>query len=383
MNHLSFIVADKTFYCSLKVDSAFTVQSKLKNYRVTLDASADPFKRINSILAKNPRNLLLLDKNVYDLYHHQLVMEEDRIFIAKISESFKTLEGVSAVLDFLHGHQFAKDDTLIVVGGGITQDIGGFVSACYKRGISWILFPTTLLAMSDSCIGGKTGLNYRDAKNQIALFSPPSEVIINPAFLKTLPQEAIKSGLGEILKTFIMGGLPFLKIYRECVRAGRVVHPDHYQKLILGALSIKRAIVEADEFETHYRQCLNYGHTMGHAIEALSNYAIPHGSAVVIGMILENQLSVDQGLLSEKEHAELQALCLELLDKNMLEMLHKIDAKKLLSVLSRDKKMRAKEIHFALLKTLGEMYFIRLPLDDRLVGVLNHDTTKIHLPQPC
>ncbi|HLB58241.1 MAG TPA: 3-dehydroquinate synthase family protein [Gammaproteobacteria bacterium] len=308
----------------------------------------------------------MMDERILELYGDQLQIESDRIFSAPATEHFKTLDGVTAILDFLHRHQFTKGETLVVVGGGIIQDAGAFVGACYKRGIRWVHFPTTLLSMCDSCIGGKTGINYRNAKNQIALFSAPSEVIINPHFLKTLPDSAIQSGLGEILKLCIMGGKEFLALYHRSVKKGRVIDWPAYKMLILSALSVKRAIVEEDEFELNHRRSLNYGHTLGHVIEALSNYEIPHGIAVVLGMIFANELSHRRGLLSRVEKDELNNLCQDLLDDNTRNILRNMKLETLLDVLRKDKKVESSHVSFVMLKTAGDIQFVKFLLDDAL-----------------
>src|SRR3990167_8146444 len=250
----------------------FQIKSTPKSYHVTLDENKNPFDVLNTYLSENKNSVLLIDENILQLYKNFLKIDETRIFSAKATENFKTIDGMFAVLNFLSERDFTKKEKLIVVGGGIIQEVGGFVSACYKRGIQWVYFPTTLLSMCDSCIGGKSGVNYKDAKNQMALFSAPSQVVINPQFLKTLPDADLKSGLGEILKLSITGGEDLIATYQQHVTHGKVKDLAGYKALILMALSIKRAIVEVDEFELNYRKSLNYGHTLGHAIEVMSDY---------------------------------------------------------------------------------------------------------------
>ena len=344
----------------------FEVQSVPRAYKVSWDASVNPMDKVNELLNANPKNLLFIDENVLNAYGASLQVAKERMFVAKASENFKTLDGVTSLLDFLQQHKFTKGETLVVVGGGIIQDVGAFVGACYKRGIRWVHFPTTLLSMCDSCIGGKTGVNYNGAKNQIALFSSPNAVFINPAFLTTLPVDAIRSGLGEILKLFIMAGEPYLSLYRECVKDGLVVNVANYKKLIFGALGIKRAVVEEDEFELHHRKSLNYGHTIGHAIEALSNYAIPHGQAVVLGMMIVNDLSLQKEFLKLDEKILLNKLCSELLNTEILALMQSMDIEAILEVLQKDKKVEGGEISFILLNTPGELRFTKMKLEASL-----------------
>ena len=361
----AFLVNGKTFHCDsdLHESNSFEVKSSPRPYQVIWSESEHPFVEINRILAENKNNYLLIDKKILELYGEHLQVEKERVFSADATENFKTLDGVTAVLDCLSQRGFTKGETMVVVGGGIIQDVGAFVGACYKRGIPWVYFPTTLLSMCDSCIGGKTGINYKDAKNQLALFSSPAKVIINPLFIASLPEEFIRSGLGEILKLYVMAGKNFLLNYKRLVSKGRVLNAADYKTLILGALSIKRAIIEEDEFELNYRRSLNYGHTLGHAIEALSQYAIPHGIAVVMGMVMVNEMGVQQGLMDANTKNELNVLCCDLIDGAMLACVSKLSMDNILSMLKKDKKTQSHVATFVMMKKPGDAHFIKIPID--------------------
>lgn len=370
---LTFKIDEKIFYCDTDLLSNlnFVVQSVPKSYRVTWLNDLKPFEKINQLLAENPKNLLLIDANILQLYQSQLEVSPDAIFTAQATESFKTLEGVTQLLDFLQKKEFTKGETLIVVGGGVIQDVGAFVGAVYKRGIPWIHFPTTLLSMCDSCIGGKTGINYNGAKNQLALFSAPTAIIINSNFLKTLDEEAIRSGLGEILKLCITGGEYFVDLYQNTVHQGAVVSADAFQQLIGAALCVKKAIVEEDEFELNHRRSLNYGHTLGHAIEILSDYLIPHGQAVAVGMALVNELSHQYGLLNTEELSELNTLCYDLLSGPVREVLRNIKLDQIISLLQKDKKTEGQTTSFVFMKTVGDTHFVKLLLNDELLSQID------------
>lgn len=384
MSATIFTIEGKKFFCPLDFaeDNRFMVQSRPRSYYVNWDETPNPFVKINQVLANNSNNVLLIDEKILTLYGKDLQIPAERIFAANASENFKTLDGVTALLDFLYQHQITKSETLVVVGGGIIQDVGAFVGACYKRGIRWVHFPTTLLSMCDSCIGGKTGINYQQAKNQIALFSSPAEVTINPHFLKTLPDEALRSGLGEILKLAITGGERFLTAYQSYVKDGEVDQWENYKPLILNALNIKSAVIEADEFEVHHRRSMNYGHTTGHAIEALTNYAIPHGIAVVVGMIIANELSTQNNLLTITEKNHLNKLCLELLDDNVFEILRTLNLDSLLDLLQKDKKVESDQIGFVMLKTLGDIAFLKLSLNPQLAQAVKAALEKVISHEP-
>lgn len=344
----------------------FTVASTPRPYKVTLDACDDPCVSIQAELAQQPKNILIIDQNVYALYGKHLHWPDDRIFQVPATEAFKGMDGVMALYDFLHQHQITKGETLVVVGGGITQDISGFVAATYKRGLNWIYFPTTLLAMSDSCIGGKAGVNYRGSKNQLALFSSPQAVRINTAFLRTLAAKDIQSGLGEILKLCITGGNHLVEFFQQSVQSGTVNHFDNFKSLIMCALAVKRAVIEVDEFEQNIRKGLNYGHTIGHVIEAMTDYAIPHGIAVVIGMMIVNQLSFEQALLGADAFHKLNKICFDLVDADSRQLLATLNTQDMMSRLQQDKKVSGDKVMLIMLYAPGQLGFVQCTMDESL-----------------
>lgn len=344
----------------------FTIHSSPRPYTVTCNDDIDPINEINKILLTNKKNVLIIDKQVFSIYGDRINILHDQVFVAEACENFKTMDGVNHIIDFLYQRQFGKSETLVIVGGGIIQDISGFIAAIYKRGVKWIFFPTTLLAMCDSCIGAKTGINYDKAKNQIGLFAAPSKIIINFHFLKTLHQKDISSGLGEILKLCVIGGDRFLKLYSEQVKHGQVLEWEDYKSLILSALSVKKAVIEVDEFENHLRNGLNYGHTIGHIIEVLSDYQIPHGSAVVIGMLIINELAYKKSYLNVEDKIYLNQLCSELISDNVISIMQKISVDKILYLLKSDKKVEGNKIKFIIPKKIGELCFVKFEIDDFL-----------------
>jgi len=325
------------------------------------------FLLINKFFSENPKNVLLIDKRVYNLYRDKFTIDQKQIFTVEATEKAKTLQGVMKVIDFLQGQNFSKAETLVVVGGGVVQDIGAFVGVVFKRGIPWVFFPTTLLAMCDSCIGGKTGINYKSAKNQLALFSAPRQVIICPQFLQSLPEQEIKAGLGEILKLHVIGGAEMVKRYELLVERGKVKTRENFQPLILGALIVKRAVIEADEFDINLRRSMNYGHTFGHAVEGLTNFTISHGQAVALGMIIVNEISVHRSLLPPKEKNRVQKLCLDLLDTKVSSRILDLPSNRLKILLLKDKKTTGDTINLVVLRHLGETIFLPLPLNETLL----------------
>lgn len=370
MSDFSFTVEGKNFGFdkAFLENNEFTVNSVPRPYKVFYKEDVQPVTFVQELMDKNSKNLLLVDDNVYKLHFSKLNVEQNRIFKLNAIEDNKTFETVSKVLTFLQENKFSKGETLIVCGGGITEDIGAFVGAVYKRGIPWILLPTTLLSMCDSCIGGKTGINYNKVKNQLALFSAPRQVIIFPEFIKTLHEKEVKSGLGEILKLFVTGGRKLLDVFKTEVDENKVRNFSSYKKLILGALGVKKQIIEADEFELNLRKSLNYGHTLGHAIEVLSDYEIPHGQAVSLGMIIVDKLSSLDGLLPEEERLGLKKLALPLSEHKKLTL----DViKNLPDLLKNDKKAAGNILTFSFLKHYGETVFVKKEINDSLVKQIN------------
>lgn len=375
----SFFIDGREFKagCDFSSIESFTIQSVIKPYQVLWDQSPDPFVKINELMA-DTRNLLLIDETIVNLFPQSITgIPAERIFKAKATEDFKTLQGIIEVIQFLEDNRFTKGETLVTVGGGIIQDVAAFVSATFKRGISWIYLPTTLLSMCDSCIGAKASINHNKAKNQLGLFSAPSRIIINPKFLETLHPREIISGLGEVLKLHITGGRAFLNNYEKHAQVSfhnekqsfkeSIPNEQILKELILGSLFVKKAVIEVDEFDNNYRKALNYGHTIGHAVEVLSDFAIPHGQAIIIGMIVVNELSCRKSLLSSAENEQLKKIMLNLLD---IQRIKELPIAGLPDLLKKDKKSTGDNVNFAILKSIGNFGFLSLKNDEGLLNVI-------------
>jgi len=194
----------------------------------------------------------------------------------------------------LVNRQIRRNDILIAIGGGIIQDITCFLAATLLRGVDWYFYPTTLLAQADSCIGSKSSINCGDSKNLLGTFTPPNKVIIGSNYLKTLDEKDVRSGVGEMLKVHGIAGIEaFDKIATEYDKL--LVDAKTMQFFIRRSLDIKKEYIEIDEFDRGPRNIFNYGHSLGHAIEAATNFSIPHGIAVTIGMDMANWLSPQIG----------------------------------------------------------------------------------------
>lgn len=369
-----FTVEEKSYTipADFAKQSSFMVNSCPRAYPV-IWGEKKPQESVIKVFNENPQNILIIDKNVFELYFKNAHLDEKRIYQVEAVEANKTMETVLDLVSFLENKGFTKGEKLIAVGGGIVEDIAAFAGACYKRGIYWEFFPTTLLSMCDSCIGGKTGINYNNVKNQMALFSAPRKVTINTAFLKTLHEKEIKSGLGEILKLLVTGGNELVKMYESLVKNGEICQFDDFRPLILGALWVKKAIIEDDEFELNIRKSLNYGHTIGHAIEVLTHYEIPHGQAVALGMIVVDKLSSNRGLLPESERLSIKKAAKELLEPSMTAM---INTDGLLDLIHKDKKTIGNTTTFVIIDTAGKTRFIKLELNAQTLNELNEIINK-------
>ncbi len=328
----------------------FNVCSSPKNYDVVID------KRDFSLAFEEEYkdgDIILVDKNVSLLYN----IKVPDLYVVDAVEENKNIETVLGFVKFLNEKKFNKKNKILVIGGGITQDIGAFACSMFKRGVKWVLFPTTLLSMCDSCIGGKTGINFLNAKNQLGLFSSPDKVIINHNFLNTLDVGDLKSGLGEVLKLFALSSKADLEFYNRVVKGGIVEDAQNYPEIIKRSLLIKKAVIERDEFEFNIRKSLNYGHTIGHAIETLSCYQISHGQAVAVGMLIVNDLfNLNNKLLKSQ--------CIDLITR---EKVKNVNLCELSDLIKKDKKTIGNMATFVVIREPGVTEFVPTLIDDSLI----------------
>jgi 3-dehydroquinate synthase len=273
--------------------------------------------------------------------------------IIKSGEMNKNMQTVSAIYDFLLANKFDRGSAVIALGGGIIGDMAGFAAATIFRGISFVQIPTTLLAQVDSSIGGKTGVNHALGKNLIGAFYQPKAVLIDPQFLKTLPPRELLCGYAEMLKMALIADADLaetLWLQRE-----KLLNPilvESTSQLIFSAIQIKKAIVEADETESGRRMLLNFGHTIGHAIENVSGYGnILHGEAVLMGMIAALHLSFQHKFLSDAQFTEWTQRFHQLLLERLPFTFSK---EKILTAMRLDKKISNGLMKFILLKTIGK-----------------------------
>lgn len=246
---------------------------------------------------KNRNAIWVIDRNVFNLYfEHFRDLGLDLLILFDATESAKTLDGAMRLHRDLIVKSCKRNTNFISIGGGITQDVTGFVASTLYRGLNWVYVPTTLLAQADSCIGSKTSLNFDSYKNLLGTFYPPKEIFINTEFLQTLPLKEVFSGMGEIIKFQLMkvgrGHSDLIVLQKRLHKTQAGSSSDDDLELIHESLAIKKSYIENDEFDCGPRRFLNYGHCFGHAFEAVSSFAIPHGLAVVAGIIFAYVISL-------------------------------------------------------------------------------------------
>lgn len=333
----------------LVVFNKLTVQSHKGPYSVFFD---DKFKLVQ---LGEGHLYFLIDSKVIRLYSEELrpILGQSNTLLIEATEENKSIEHIIPIIEQLVAHKIRRDHTLIAIGGGIIQDITCFIASTLLRGINWKFVPTTLLAQADSCIGSKSSINLGATKNILGTFNPPSEIFICSQFLDTLEDKDIRSGIGEILKVH---AIESASAYDRLAADYDSLWTD--RNILLGyirqALLIKQRFIEIDEFDKGVRNIFNYGHSFGHAIESATNFYVPHGVAVTMGMAMANHIAVQRGLLPEQHAVRMKSV----LHKNYYPFASTpiaVDA--LLSALMKDKKNTASKL--ALIFPVGDTAIIQ------------------------
>ena len=331
---------------------------KTKNYEIELGSIQESgLKEYLKQHYSSSKIVVLTDENSYEYCLEKLlkaapVLEDAQTLQLPAGEQYKNLPLVEQTLGVISEHNLSRNDLIINLGGGVITDMGGFMASIYKRGIDFINIPTTLLSMVDASIGGKTGVDLGQLRNQVGLFAEPKALFIDPDFLATLEPIQLYSGYAEMLKHAL------------------ITDPNHWQELrnsspqemparldlIQRSIEIKKEVVESDFRENGPRKNLNFGHTVGHAIEGmyLEKSPIVHGLGVAWGMIIEAFISVELGLLKEVQYEEIKSFllsvypALELNEEELSEVMHLIQF---------DKKNKEDKILFALITDIGACKF--------------------------
>lgn len=331
--------------------SSICIKSRFKDYTLTF---VQDFSYLHS-LVKDTNTFFVIDRIVYNLYKDELpCFPEGRTLLIDALEEKKNIDTVLEICEKMTAMSAKRNTHLVSVGGGITQDITGFVATSLYRGIKWTFYPTTLLAACDSCIGGKSSLNYKGFKNLLGTFYPPDEILVLPDVFKTLTPKDYCSGLGEVVKFNVIAGNDGVDRIEKDIDA--ILNHD-YSKLVgyvKTSLEFKKQFIEEDEFDKGIRILLNFAHTFGHAYESISEYAIPHGSAVALGMITANDISVQRGYISTEYAKRIEDVCRKLLSHITLnEEWFEID--KIVKAIKKDKKQTDDAIKAVLINSVRKL----------------------------
>lgn len=327
--------------------------TKIKALGYSVGFENGVFKNLNRFLKYNnySRYVILCDENTVQYclpiitYHCEMLQHADIIEIES-SESNKTIETASQIWLTLIENNFDKNTLIINLGGGVVSDLGGFVAALYKRGIDFINIPTTLLAMADASVGGKTGIDFGNVKNSLGTITQPKAVFIYTDFLNSLPKSHYQNGLAEVYKMALIKSKELwtnLKTNKLSV-----------EEMILQSVTLKNAIVKKDPFDKGIRKTLNFGHTIGHAIEAHllgTKHELLHGEAIVIGMIAETWLSHQKKLISK---AELEQIVTVLKNTFVPKKIAKARFNQIIELTQNDKKNSQQAITCSLLNKIGD-----------------------------
>lgn len=302
------------------------------------------------------------------------VIPQDRQLVIEANERNKTVNKCQEIIEKLVERSFRKNDRLIAVGGGVIQDITAFTASILYRGVDWTFFPTTLLAQADSCIGGKTSINLGDKKNLVGNFYPPAEIYIDTGFLASLPEADILSGIGEMLHYYYYAASP---LYEKIITACPHLIADRRLLLpyIRESLQIKKSVIEIDEFDKGERNKFNYGHTFGHAMESLTDYAVKHGQAVIVGMDIANYVSLQHGIMSREDFNLFHALLVKHFPAFAWDH---FDLELYIKFLSKDKKNIGSSLVCILSEGMGRLCKKRIDMDESFKDILKMYFSNIH-----
>lgn len=309
---------------------------------------------------------VLVDENTVKHCYPKVLglLPQHRIIQTHSGEEYKTLQSCELIWQQLTNANADRKAVLINLGGGVIGDMGGFAAGCYKRGISFINIPTTLLAMVDASVGAKTGIDFKGLKNQIGLFNEPEQVLIDTSFLQTLPQRELSSGFAEVLKHYLIADA---EAFHAIASEAKNIEQFNWHDVVPRNIAIKQTIVDADPLENGIRKALNFGHTIGHAVESLmlqeGNDKLLHGEAIAVGIVTESYISASLNLLGEEELALITETILRYYKLPYIAEQHFAD---ILKLIGNDKKNAAKQNCFSLLKGIGN-YAIDNNVEDALI----------------
>ncbi len=346
-----------------------------RSYPIHIESGLLP--KIGEYLAKKKianRYCIISDSNVAQHYSETLIQSlssnniESELITFKAGEQSKNLTTFSDLLRFLAQNKFDRKDGIIALGGGVAGDLAGYVAASYMRSIPYIQIPTTLLSQVDSSVGGKTGVDIPEGKNLVGAFYQPKAVYIDTDVLQTLPHNEFIGGMAEVIKYGVIWDAKFFQYLQEKAQRVLQLESEVIAYIIQTCCMIKAEVVAKDEQESNIRRILNYGHTIGHAIEAESNFSIIHGEAVAMGMAAITRIAVQQGTLDIAAKEEI----ISLIHQYGLptEIPQELDISRIKHYLLSDKKVEAGRVMYVVPRKIGEVIItadIKEELVDRVL----------------
>ena len=336
-------------------------------YDIVFQQSFDGlWEELAELGAADKRLCIVTDSTVDGLYAAQILKflegkcRKAVKYVFPAGEEHKNLDTVRDVYRFLIEEGFDRKDMLVALGGGVVGDLTGFAAATYLRGIDFIQVPTSLLAQVDSSIGGKTGVDFRAYKNMVGAFHQPRLVYMNTSTLSSLNTRLFNSGFGEILKHGLIKDASYFQWLKDNIEKIAALDSGYLEEMIYRSCEIKRKVVENDPTEKGERAQLNFGHTLGHAIEKQMNFELYHGECVVLGMIAALNICVERGTITKEEYDDIYNTFKAY---NFPMTVDKTTIDEVIAASKNDKKMDGNKVKFILLKKVGEAY-IDMTVDD-------------------
>ncbi|MBQ4246360.1 MAG: 3-dehydroquinate synthase [Succinivibrio sp.] len=352
-----------------------TVGLEDRSYPIYIGTSLDCGSLIRDALPKVKDLMVVTNETVGPLYFDALKVQLEKasfnvkVCVLKDGESYKTVDSWWQILTALMECQFGRDGAIVALGGGVVGDMAGFAASAYQRGIPFVQIPTTLLAMVDSSVGGKTAINHPLGKNMIGAFYQPKAVIADLNVLKTLPEREVSAGLGEVVKTGIIYDKDFFDFMSRDIEKVFDFDLATLSAIVKRCCEIKAMVVATDEKEHGLRAILNYGHTFGHAIEAFLGFGTwLHGEAVGLGMVIASALGTRRGYISEEDNLRMKELCLKA--KLPVEIPEKMTGEDFITYMRHDKKVRSGVIRYVLPVAIGEVKILSDVSDDEVISLI-------------
>ena len=344
------------------------------SYEIFLEKSFDMLTQRLSVCEPENRRLCLVTDSTVNQYYGDEVenilatcAKQVTRFVFPAGEENKNLNVVQNLYEHLIQNHFERKDMLVALGGGVVGDLTGFAAATYLRGVDFIQIPTTLLSQVDSSIGGKTGVDFQCYKNMVGAFHQPKLVYMNLSSLKTLTDAQFACGMGEILKHGLIKDAVYydwILQHRDAIKARNL---EVLTQMISVSCEIKREVVEKDPTEKGERALLNFGHTLGHAIEKLKNFTLMHGQCVALGSLAAAYISCKRGMIQESELQMIQkANC----DFDLPVSFSNLDVDEIIQTTRSDKKMDAGKVKFILLRSIGDACIDHTVTDEEMKAAL-------------